>query len=413
MAARFFRRRDGLVCAHRHHLHAPGAWDASVQGSVRWLLILACAMASCAAPSSGNDSSTDGKSAAVTERSPGVARARAEPIIDPRAERTRLSEGVARVDSLPFEYSATSRLIPSPHLGPPGEAIQVDVSAANHGSGRVKVQYGDCAVELSAYREDGPAAEPVWRSSARSAWPGGYVYGCALYLANAVVEPGAAFKPKEFTTAFPVAELLADSLPDGEYHFAARARLNWGWTREIPAGRLRLSMPRGALPSSRVVGVVTYDAWPASVAAAGKEIVFSASATVAHAGSSLYRVAPACAIQVLAYRDRALRDALPPVAESWRSPAQPCGDVVQVALDCGESYRLESRARPSEILGDSLPAGDYYFAVVLRDERRTVRLSAGAARLNRGRAAVLRRAEPRRPGSPVSPYLEEHCLRKR
>lgn len=332
-------------------------------------------------------------------------------IIDPQTEAIRLRNGVVRVDSLPFAYSATTRVVPW-RFGPDTEdAIEVVVQAVNRGPEPVKVDYGACAVELFAYRSDVATQKPAWRSSLRSPWPGGYAIGCELYGAHAVVQPGATFQPREFTRSFPVDELLADSLPDGDYEFAARVRLNWGQSREIPAGRLSLALNRGALPTSRLTETITYEAEPAAIANEGKTLVFGGTATLTHGGGNLYNVSPACALQVLAFRDRAARDVLPPVRENWRSRAQPCAPPIEVRLQCGDSHRVESRVSPRQILGDSLPAGDYYFAVLFHANRRVLRLAAGSATLSREAASVPLRTAPSTADTVDVRELNQRCAR--
>jgi hypothetical protein len=227
------------------------------------------------------------------------------------------------------------------------------------------------------------------------------------------VQPRATFQPKEFTTSFPVNELLADSLPDGDYDFAARVGLNFGQSREIPAGRLTLALHRGALPKSRLTGGISYEAAPAAVADGGKDLVFGVTATVAYAGGVLYRISPECALHVLAYRDRAARDVLPPVRESWRSPPQECEPPTEYTLTCGDSHRAEWRITPRQLLGDSLPAGEYHFAVTFhRRFGSVVRLAAGSARLSRDAASVPRPGAPSAADSASLRERNEDCVRR-
>ena len=308
-------------------------------------LISACAALACAVPSSRPvDENRGERQRGVVTPVPANAAASGEAIIDPRYEGMRMRDGLIRVDRLPFDYSASTRLVPW-RMGPDsGQGIEVRVTAVNRGTRPVRVQYGACAVELFAYHRDRSAATYVWRSSRRSPWSGRYLYACPTYGRDAVVQPGATFQPEEFTMSFQVNELLADSLPNGEYEFAARVGLNFGQSREIPAGRLTVALHRGALPKSRLTQGISYEAAPAAVAARGKELVFGVTATVAYSGGVLYRISPACALHILAYRDRTARDMLPPVRESWRSPAQECEAPTEYTLTCGDSHRAEWRA---------------------------------------------------------------------
>ena len=83
-----------------------------------------------------------------------------------------------------------------------------------------------------------------------------------------------------------------------------------------------------------------------------------------------------------AYRDRARRDAAPRSgAADWAQAA--CGtQQQQVGMSRGETRTLSTIVAARDLLGPSLPAGRYYFALSVQAEGNRVFLSAGEADLS-------------------------------
>jgi hypothetical protein len=257
-------------------------------------------------------------------------------------------------------------------------------SVTNTTTRPIRIQFGACALVLRAYRSADRTGRPVWDSRQREPWAGSYGYGCPAYLATRTLAPGQTIRPHEFAARFPLAEILADSLPDGRYYFSASLRINHAHTPEFPAGSLRLSLPRPPLPASRTAHAVVYRAATEPAPSPTAAIRTTVIATLTHAGGSRLRYSLECPVTLYAYRSRARRDAAPRSGEpDWKSP-QRCGrELQEMWLTRGDSRLLELRTSVQEILGDRLPPGRYYFVAVVREERRTVYLSAGEADLTR------------------------------
>lgn len=122
--------------------------------------------------------------------------------------------------------------------GPDADTLRARVTITDTTSSPVRLEYGACSLSLLAYRSPARTGAPVWNSVARRSL-GGLAYGCPLYLAVGVVQPGETSSPREFNVAYPVREILGDSLPDDRYYFIARVRLNWRQTT-IAAGDAEL-----------------------------------------------------------------------------------------------------------------------------------------------------------------------------
>lgn len=82
---------------------------------------------------------------------------------------------------------------------------------------------------------------------------------------------------------------------------------------------------------------------------------------------------------------RAYRDAARTGAPAWdQQQGVMCTmQLVELSLAPGESREFLASARADQILGDSLPAGRYYFTAVLRPNGRVVEVPAGEAELGR------------------------------
>ena len=82
---------------------------------------------------------------------------------------------------------------------------------------------------------------------------------------------------------------------------------------------------------------------------------------------------------------RAYRDAARTGAPAWDQQQGAICTMQLVVLDLapGESREFQASVRADEILGDSLPAGRYYFTALLRPNGRVVEVSAGEAELSR------------------------------
>jgi len=87
-----------------------------------------------------------------------------------------------------------------------------------------------------------------------------------------------------------------------------------------------------------------------------------------------------CVVLLRAYRDAARAGA--PAWDQQRD-AMCTMQLVELSLAPGESREFLASARADQILGDSLPAGRYYFTAVLRPNGRVVEVPAGEGELAR------------------------------
>jgi hypothetical protein len=133
-------------------------------------------------------------------------------------------------------------------------ALEVRVTARNAGRRPVRLEYGDCALTVLAYRTPARTGTPAWRSD-RSVLPinramnGGQGVGqvCRAYLALQTLAPGDTTQPREFGGRWTMYEVLADSLPDGRYYLRATLDLNWG-PSVVDAGAVVLRRAQAAAP---------------------------------------------------------------------------------------------------------------------------------------------------------------------
>jgi hypothetical protein len=294
--------------------------------------------------------------------------------------RVAVHAGAARL-SLPadrLDYRAESGT-----RGAARDTLAARMTLTNRGALPAYLEFGACALRLLAWRTADRSGPPAWDSDRRQPWAGTYGWGCPMYLATRTVAPGADFSPGEFSLAVPLIEMLGDSLPDGRYWFSGQVRVNWAPSPTVDAGALDLALPRGAMPAERAYRYVTYRT--TGVTLSGGTVRAAATATLTNAGSALVIFPRDCVVRLVAYRDRARRDAAPRSgAPDWEQSLAGCSDATQeFVLGNGQSRTFETSAAPREILGAGLPAGRYHFALVVRADGRRVFLSAGEADLAR------------------------------
>jgi hypothetical protein len=141
------------------------------------------------------------------------------------------------------------------------------------------------------------------------------------------------------------------------------------------------AFPPGGLPSPvRVVDGLTYRA--ETHVMADRPTQLHVQATVTNTATSERRVEfpDGCVVLLRAYRN-AERSGAP----SWdQRNAVACTMAIQVArIAPGRSESFETTASAPEILGDSLPAGRYYFTAYFRPAGQEVEVLAGDANLQR------------------------------
>jgi hypothetical protein len=254
------------------------------------------------------------------------------------------------------------------------------VTIANNGQLKSHVEYGACALRLLAFTSSDRSGAPKWNSDARRPWEGSFGYGCTSALLVRDLEPGGSLS---FNFQSPLIEMMGDSLPDGRYYFSADLRFSNRPNLTVPAGSLDITLPRPPLPAERAADLMVYHAGPVTVD--GSSVLHAhATATLAYANSALVAFSNDCPIVIYAYRDRARRDAAPRSgAADWVQRTTCVTQETSTAMGRGETRSLDSSVPVRDILGGSLPAGTYYFAVAIRAQRNRVFLSAGEMGLAR------------------------------
>ena len=261
--------------------------------------------------------------------------------------------------------------------------LRTQISLVNRGDLPAYLEYGACATRVLAYRTTAPNAVPVWDSNKRRLWTWGQGVICLAYLATTTLPPGATFAPSELTLDVPLMDVFGDSLPDGHYYFRASVGFsNRAPITDIPAGDLEITFARPPLATTRRSFILEWTASPVTLS--GDAVRAVAAGTVVNANSALVLLAPLeCPLQLRVYRDRARRDAAPRSgAPDWAQPI--CAAPLRSkTVRRGETETYETSVAVRDILGNSLPSGRYYFAVVARAEGMEMNLSAGELNLTR------------------------------
>ena len=170
----------------------------------------------------------------------------------------------------------------------------------------------------------------------------------------------------EFAASNPLAEILADSLPVGEYRFVATLTTNYD-TARVPLGRVELPASMYPLPDGEAPRDGFYYR-------AGVE-----SAPVSHAlARSLSRD---CPLRLLAFEAAESRETVPLPEPAWAWP-ESCGTAVDmVRLGPGESTRFELDVPTDELRASSGASGRYYLVAIVRVDHRPIRMKAGELEL--------------------------------
>ena len=265
------------------------------------------------------------------------------------------------------------------------QSLRTVVTLTNRSDRPVHVEYGACSVRVLAFANAERSGTPRWNSDLRRPRSGAAGYACLTYLLATDVPPGAVLSTRELTMAAPLVEMLADSLPDGRYYFSVDVDLaNRPPIRGISAGSADVALPRPPLPATRSADLLTYRASRITLGGSPEQVKASVTATLDYAGSVLVRFSPDCPVLLSAYRDRARRDEAPRSgAADWTQPATCEMPEKQIGMYRGDTRTLETTATVQDILGATLPAGRYYFAVAVRAQGNRIMLSAGEADLSR------------------------------
>lgn len=245
----------------------------------------------------------------------------------------------------------------------------------------LRFEYGACALRQRLYRSAARTGTAAWRSELRrpAGSPGGYA--CPAVLLGSTLPPGDSLR---FGLAVPLAEVLGDSLPAGRYFVAAELELlddsqrppNWERRFTLAAGEAELDRSRDALPASRTVDGLRYDAATRLVGDTVRTLVMVTNTTAA---ARQAEVPGECPVIAYGYRSAARRDSVPLVEPAWRS-ARPCRLTPhRFALAPGAAWVFAHDA-PAAALRAGLGAGRVWFTAWVAG-RHDVKLAAGDVEL--------------------------------
>lgn len=138
--------------------------------------------------------------------------------------------------------------------------------------------------------------------------------------------------------------------------------------------------PGGGPQRQVTVGGVTYSAVTRIAETAPVTVYATARAKNTSSGRQEVTFPDGCVVLLRAYRDAARTGA--PAWDQQRGVACTM-QLVTMSLAPGETREFLARATADQILGDSLPAGRYYFTALLRPDGQAVEVPAGDGELGR------------------------------
>lgn len=266
--------------------------------------------------------------------------------------------------------------------------LQASVSLTNVADRPLRLEYGACAVVLLGFDNPARSGTPVWDSEERRDPVTGIPYACDDILYVRDIGPGESLPAEELQVSVPLYEIVGHSLlgrflPDGRYYWLARVQVN-DQTIEVPLGQLLLKMDEQPLPRQRSIDGLLYR-MDTRAAATSPTAVGSTLSVVNQTDALLAAsIADRCPFSLYAYREKARRDAAFVAGEpDWRSKERCLLETVFLRLGPGESRQIGISVPGAEILGNSLPAGRYYLAAVVRLRNTSIWLAAGDIQLQR------------------------------
>jgi hypothetical protein len=102
--------------------------------------------------------------------------------------------------------------------------LVVSARVVNRTARQVRLQYGTgCSLQVLLHRDARGSDRPAWNSAEQRAWVAGQLSPviCIGIGSGADLAPGETQSEKFWTKAYPVAEILGDSLPEGRYSVTA------------------------------------------------------------------------------------------------------------------------------------------------------------------------------------------------
>ena len=261
--------------------------------------------------------------------------------------------------------------------------LRASVIGVNTSSRPLSVSAPSCILDLEAFRGSDPApdAAPAWRLRSRTTWPATVWTVCLeeVSLNGRELEPGDTLRLE--TGDIPLAEILADSLPVGEYRFRLRpggtvtegsairheSRVVDLGTIELPASRYPLQL--GYYPRDGFLYRVEVE----PPAEADGDAVARLTVTQ-RAGQTLTRaLSLGCPVRLLGFDTAADRETIPVPEPVWVWPGRVpgCGEeTMPVRLESEDRATFELRVPRRSYAYDGRSIEDYaLMAVVVADGR--------------------------------------------
>ena len=238
--------------------------------------------------------------------------------------------------------------------------LRASLFAVNVTDDSATVSMPSCILGLEALfsSQGGTLEAPSWRSVDRLGWPGSVLIGCRGGI-NAELGPGDTLRG--LTTEIPLAQILADSLPAGPYHFQVRimSEVEIGSssrTEDLLVALGDIHLPVSQHPLS--LGAYRRDGFEYRMSASSSATVGSsarATLEMTHTAPSsgiLERVlSENCPIRLFAFRNAEERETIPVPEALWTWPdPSSCGTTtVRVRLGSDESETFETEV-PSQVV---------------------------------------------------------------
>lgn len=267
--------------------------------------------------------------------------------------------------------------------------LNVDATATNTTAEPIALQ-GLCVVQIRAFREGDSAHNPAWSAPAQPH------SSCQSPQGQREISPAAKFSLRaagEFT--YPrVSDVLETAGSDGRYTIDLMVRMGDELVT-VPAGTVTLSSDRR--PPLRNPALLRY-AVQTQVAGVSPQRLSTQIVAVNPTDRPIYLEYGACALRLRAYRNADRRGAPVWRSEYRRRPGESFGYVCLGYLATNWVQPGEAISPPEfsahiplyEILGDSLPEGEYHFTAEIHFQRgagtslehEVVTFPAGNAELN-------------------------------
>ena len=253
----------------------------------------------------------------------------------------------------------------------PVTELRVEIAAVNVGRSPVELRYGGCPFELEAFQVGASSTGGAWRSVQSQSWPSSLPFACNSFATTYVVEPGDTLRPRELQRSFPLARILADSLPVGPYDLEATVLAEGSGEAVVPLGRVDLPATRHPVPEL----TTSRDGFRYHVAVAQdvQTVKLSIELRSATRDQPLERdLSAACPIRILAFRDSIELTTVPLPEPAWEwPPSCPAGEQ---AVRPGPG---ETRVFDVQIGGAGASAGTYTLLAVVVVDGRPIRIAAG------------------------------------